>query len=64
MAPENEKLALIGIDTGGTFVERGRDPREFTLFTFGGAAGLHGVFLARICAIRDNLMKSLYPLGI
>jgi len=28
-------------------VERGFDPREFTLFCFGGAAGLHAVYLAR-----------------
>ena len=28
-------------------VERGHDPREFTLFCFGGAAGLHAVYLAR-----------------
>lgn len=28
-------------------VERGYDPREFTLFCFGGAAGLHAVYLAR-----------------
>jgi N-methylhydantoinase A len=28
-------------------VERGYDPREFTLFSFGGAGGLHAAFLAR-----------------
>jgi N-methylhydantoinase A len=28
-------------------VERGFDPREFTLFSFGGAGGMHAAFLAR-----------------
>ena len=28
-------------------VERGYDPREFTLFSFGGAGGLHAAYLAR-----------------
>lgn len=28
-------------------VERGFDPREFTLFSFGGAGGLHAAYLAR-----------------
>jgi len=28
-------------------VERGHDPREFSLFSFGGAGGLHAAFLAR-----------------
>ncbi len=32
-------------------VERGIDPREFTLFTFGGAGGLHSVFLAKMLNI-------------
>lgn len=32
-------------------VERGHDPREFTLFTFGGAGGMHGAFLARLLNI-------------
>ncbi len=29
-------------------VERGHDPGDFTLFTFGGAGGMHGAFLARL----------------
>jgi len=29
-------------------VERGFDPREFTLFSFGGAGGMHAAFLARL----------------
>ncbi|TYO99492.1 N-methylhydantoinase A [Geothermobacter ehrlichii] len=29
-------------------VERGHDPREFTLFSFGGAGGMHAAFLARL----------------
>jgi N-methylhydantoinase A len=29
-------------------VERGFDPREFTLFSFGGAGGMHCAFLARL----------------
>ena len=28
-------------------VERGFDPREFTLFSFGGAGGMHAAYLAR-----------------
>ncbi len=32
-------------------VERGYDPREFTLFCFGGAGGMHGAFLARLLDI-------------
>lgn len=32
-------------------VERGYDPREFTLFAFGGAGGMHAAFLAKILNI-------------
>ncbi|MBN1931413.1 MAG: hydantoinase/oxoprolinase family protein [Desulfobacterales bacterium] len=32
-------------------VERGFDPSEFTLFSFGGAGGMHAVFLARLLNI-------------
>ncbi len=32
-------------------VERGFDPREFALFSFGGAGGMHAVFLARLLHI-------------
>lgn len=32
-------------------VERGHDPREFTLFSFGGAGGMHAVDLARLLGI-------------
>src|SRR5437879_13003046 len=32
-------------------VERGNDPREFTLVPFGGAGGLHAVALARALRI-------------
>ncbi|ORJ62967.1 hydantoinase/oxoprolinase family protein [Geothermobacter hydrogeniphilus] len=32
-------------------VERGFDPREFTLFSFGGAGGMHAAFLARLLQI-------------
>ncbi|MBF0497016.1 MAG: hydantoinase/oxoprolinase family protein [Deltaproteobacteria bacterium] len=32
-------------------VERGYDPREFALFTFGGAGGLHAAYLARMLNI-------------
>ncbi|OEU84969.1 MAG: 5-oxoprolinase [Desulfobacterales bacterium S5133MH4] len=38
-------------------VERGHDPREFTLFTFGGAGGMHGAFLARLM----NIPKVFVP---
>ncbi|MGA1865382.1 MAG: hydantoinase/oxoprolinase family protein [bacterium] len=38
-------------------VERGYDPREFTLFTFGGAGGLHAPYLARLLGI----LKILVP---
>ncbi|WP_022670016.1 hydantoinase/oxoprolinase family protein [Hippea alviniae] len=32
-------------------VDRGYDPREFVLFSFGGAGGMHAVFLARLLHI-------------
>ena len=32
---------------------RGRDPRDFTLFAFGGAGGLHAVDLARALRIKE-----------
>jgi len=38
-------------------VERGYDPREFTLFSFGGAGGMHAAFLARLL----NIPKVLLP---
>jgi len=38
-------------------VEKGYDPREFTLFSFGGAGGMHGAFLARLL----NIPKVLVP---
>ncbi len=38
-------------------VERGFDPGEFTLFSFGGAGGMHAVFLARLL----NIPKVLVP---
>ncbi len=38
-------------------VERGYDPREFTLFSFGGAGGMHAAFLARLL----NIPKILLP---
>lgn len=37
-------------------VEKGHDPREFTLFAFGGAGGLHAVFLARLLNIPQVLI--------
>ncbi|HDM09933.1 MAG TPA: hydantoinase/oxoprolinase family protein [Desulfobacteraceae bacterium] len=38
-------------------VERGHDPREFVLFSFGGAGGMHAAFLARLL----NIPKVLVP---
>ncbi|GAB6060799.1 hydantoinase/oxoprolinase family protein [Desulfonatronum parangueonense] len=38
-------------------VERGFDPREFTLFSFGGAGGLHAAYLARLL----NMPRVLIP---
>jgi N-methylhydantoinase A len=38
-------------------VERGYDPREFTLFSFGGPGGMHAAFLARLL----NIPKVLIP---
>ena len=32
---------------------RGRDPRDFTLFAFGGAGGLHAVDLARVLRVKE-----------
>ena len=40
-------------------VERGHDPREFTLIPFGGAGGLHAVALARALRIPRVLLPSL-----
>ncbi|RZB35484.1 MAG: N-methylhydantoinase A [Desulfobacteraceae bacterium Eth-SRB2] len=37
-------------------VERGYDPREFTLFSFGGAGGMHAAFLARLLNIPNVLL--------
>ncbi|MBL0699978.1 MAG: hydantoinase/oxoprolinase family protein, partial [Desulfosarcina sp.] len=37
-------------------VEKGHDPREFTLFAFGGAGGLHAVFLAGLLNIPQVLI--------
>ena len=37
-------------------VERGYDPREFTLFTFGGAGGMHAAYLARLLSIPKVLV--------
>lgn len=38
-------------------VERGYDPREFTLVSYGGAGGMHAVFLARLL----NIPRVLIP---
>jgi N-methylhydantoinase A len=38
-------------------VEKGYDPREFVLFSFGGAGGMHGAFLAKLL----NIPKVLVP---
>ncbi len=38
-------------------VEKGYDPREFVLFSFGGAGGMHAPFLARLL----NIPKVLVP---
>jgi N-methylhydantoinase A len=40
-------------------VERGHDPREFTLLSFGGAGGLHAAELARSLGIRRVLVPPL-----
>ncbi len=40
-------------------VEKGYDPQEFVLFSFGGAGGMHGAFLARLL----NIPKVLVPLN-
>jgi len=37
-------------------VERGFDPREFTLFTFGGAGGMHAAYLAKLLSIPKVLV--------
>jgi N-methylhydantoinase A len=39
-------------------VERGYDAREFTLFTFGGAGGLHAAYLARLLSIPKVLVPN------
>ncbi|MDQ7055717.1 MAG: hydantoinase/oxoprolinase family protein [Persephonella sp.] len=37
-------------------IERGYDPREFSLFTYGGAGGLHAVFLAKMLDIPEVIV--------
>ncbi|NPA58681.1 MAG: hydantoinase/oxoprolinase family protein, partial [Aquificae bacterium] len=37
-------------------VEKGHNPREFSLFTYGGAGGLHAVFLARSLSIPEVII--------
>ncbi len=37
-------------------VERGFDPRQFTLFSFGGAGGMHAAFLAQLLNIPEILV--------
>ncbi|MGD9321080.1 MAG: hydantoinase/oxoprolinase family protein [Desulfobacteraceae bacterium] len=39
-------------------VERGFDPREFTLFTFGGAGGMHAAYLAKLLSIPKVLVPN------
>ncbi|MGE4298085.1 MAG: hydantoinase/oxoprolinase family protein [Desulfovibrionaceae bacterium] len=39
-------------------VERGYDPREFTLLSFGGAGGLHAAHLARLLRMRTVLIPN------
>ena len=39
-------------------VERGYDPREFALFSFGGAGGMHCAFLARLLEIPKVIIPS------
>jgi len=39
-----------------TSVEKGFDPRVFTLFSFGGAGGMHAVFLARLLNMPEVLV--------
>jgi len=39
-------------------VERGYDPREFTLFSFGGAGGMHAAELARLLSIPRVLVPA------
>lgn len=39
-------------------VERGFDPREFTLFTFGGAGGMHAPYLAKLLSIPKVLVPN------
>ena len=39
-------------------VERGFDPREFTLFTFGGAGGMHAAYLSKLLSIPKVLVPN------
>jgi N-methylhydantoinase A len=39
-------------------VERGYDPREFTLFTFGGAGGMHAAYIARLLGMPKVLIPN------
>ncbi len=44
-------------------IERGYDPREFTLFAFGGCGPLHGAMLARELNMRQVLIPSISGVG-
>ena len=60
---EEAALGIIGIVNSnmtrairGVSVERGHDPRLFSLMPFGGAGGLHAVDIARELSIKNILV--------
>jgi N-methylhydantoinase A len=63
MTPEEAALGIIAIAEAHmadairlVSVERGLDPRDFTLVAFGGAGALHAIRLAEALSIRDVLI--------
>jgi N-methylhydantoinase A len=54
IANSNIKRAITAVSS-----ERGRDPRNFALFVFGGAAALHGAAVARSIGMKEVIVAPL-----
>lgn len=54
IANSNIRRAITAVSS-----ERGRDPRKFSLFVFGGAAALHGAAVARTIGMKEVIIALL-----
>jgi len=54
IANSNIRRAIIAVSS-----ERGRDPRKFSLFVFGGAAALHGAAVAKALGMKEVIVAPL-----